>query len=70
MQENETSGKKSGVKFDETRNVIKKFAKNERIEPLIKKNNKKVKSLEDCFEEEESKPTKLRKTSDSPTIEI
>ena len=31
MGENETSSKKSSVKFDESRNVVKEFAKNEKI---------------------------------------
>lgn len=33
MKENEHSGNKH-VKFDESRNIIKQFAKNERIESL------------------------------------
>ena len=31
MGENETSSKKSPVKFDESRNVVKEFTKNEKI---------------------------------------
>ena len=31
MKENEASEKKSAVKFDETQNIIKEFAKNEKL---------------------------------------
>jgi hypothetical protein len=31
MGDNETSSKKSPVKFDESRNIVKEFAKNEKI---------------------------------------
>jgi len=60
MKENETSEKKSSVKFDESKNVIKEFAKNERIESLAKqKQNAKTKTV---FEEDlEVAPKKLRR---------
>ena len=60
MKKDEKSEKKSGVKIDETKNVIKKFARNERIQ-----------TLESTFhhsDDSNESPTKLRKT-DPPMIE-
>lgn len=57
MGENETSTKKSPVKFDETRNVVKEFAKNEKI--INFKAPKK---------QEELKPNKIAKLEETPKV--
>ena len=58
MKENETSSKKSPVKFDESKNIVKEFAKNERIVPYQSK-----KVIED------ETPLKIAKTEEaSPEI--
>lgn len=51
MADNETSSKKSPVKFDESKNIVKEFAKNERI----------VSTFKTAKNEDELKPNKMAK---------
>ena len=56
MKDNETSQKKSPVKFDESRNVVKEFAKNEKIITNFKTPKK----------DDDLKPKKMAKVDTTP----
>ena len=60
MKENESSEKKTSVKFDESQNTIKEFRKGDKIAKADHSRNGQVKFKEN----DNSRPTKLRKTSD------
>ena len=66
MKDGELSDKKSNVKFDESKNIVKEFRKGDRIstkpEPIKKKVAPKFK------ENEAPMPTKLRKIEENQEI--
>ena len=59
MGDNETSSKKSPVKFDESRNIVKEFAKNEKIITNFKTPKK----------DDDLKPKKMAKIEETPKVE-